>query len=75
MHDTFFQLIMRLDGEIYSPELNGQLTNKEELIKDILVGEWPGEFVALYEHEIDAGGKPHCWLISDEVSEHMEAAE
>lgn len=75
MPDTFFQVIMRLDGEIYTPELSGdQVTDHATIVKDVADGQFLGEFVALHQIEVDASGKLHAWNITADVSEQLEAA-
>lgn len=75
MPDTFFQVIMKLDGEIYTPELSGdQVSDHATIVKDVADGQFLGEFVALHQSEVDASGKFHTWDITSEVFEKLEAA-
>lgn len=66
-----FYLLMNLNGSVYAPELDEeQITDRDTIIKDIVDGQFMGDFVSLFE--IEAG---HAWNISAEVLEAMEGDE
>jgi hypothetical protein len=68
-----FTLLMQTDSGLYSPELDAkQLTDRDALIKDILDGQWPGEFISLLQSERTSEGKLMSWDVSSEVTEAME---
>ncbi len=75
MPETFFQVIMRLDGDLYSPELNDdQFCDHDTIIKDVADGQFLGEFVSLIQFERGTRGKVHAWDITNEVTDQEEAA-
>ena len=71
LNKPIFTLLMSLNGEVYAPELDSeQLVDRDALIRDIVDGQFMGDFVALYESEAN-----HRWDISSEVLEAMEGEE
>jgi hypothetical protein len=70
---TYFVLHMQANDGLYSPELEAeQMTDRDVLVRDIVDGQFLGEFVALLQFERDAGGKLRMWDVSSEVTEAME---
>lgn len=68
-----FTLLMQTSSGLYSPELDGeQLTDRDVLIRDILDGQFSGEFISLLQSERTATGKLMTWDVSAEVTEAME---
>lgn len=71
LNKPIFTLLMSLNGEVYAPELDSeQLSDRDVLIKDIVDGQFMGDFVSLIE--IEAG---RSWDISKDVLEAMEGEE
>ena len=76
MQDTIYQIIMSLNGEIYSPELSReQLSDHDAILQDVVDGQFAGDFVAMFQSERDAAGKIHTWDITAEVRAAMEGEE
>lgn len=71
-----FTLLMQTNSGLYSPELDGeQLTDRDVLIRDILDGQFSGEFISLLQSERTSEGKLMTWDVSSEVTEAMEEAD
>ncbi|MBO6755438.1 MAG: hypothetical protein JJ902_03875 [Roseibium sp.] len=71
MTTRFLHVVMDLNGDLYSPELNGeQMTDLSVTARDIAVGEWPGEFKAAAFVDY-AGGAPE--IVTDHVLGVIEA--
>lgn len=76
LDQPIFTLLMQAQAGVYSPELDGeQLTDRDVLIRDILAGQFAGEFVSLLQSERMADGKIATFDVSIEVTEAMEEAD